>query len=419
MTQTYPVTRNNTVRLSPSYTLSVQNGSKTPQGQCILPVVSVLTTKMTLANSVTLGKSPSNYKNLIRLGSNAGSPLSGRLYSVRGGTGYWNWYGTNPTGTYNACFTGAGSGFVGRSYGGFPAIDISLNSYADSVARAQLLGRYLDVKKKFRGGNFIAECRETIRAMKHPVDSLYKGFHKFIRGVNSIKGLNSQRAYAARLGDAWLGWSFGWKPLFDDVRSAAEALANLQTSGRFDGKVINGFGSLESGECYNPVTGFSWLMHNRIDKSRSEVAYRALIKTRPSSFSSFADNFGVSATDIIPAVWEAVPWSFLVDYFVNVNEILEAAQWCHGDVGWVMKRILNTRSTTYSYTIRDALPAGLVVNNGLAPTVYSAIYKGRSPSGIPYPTWRFKLPSLGQGFNIAALWASIKSSKPRFVISHG
>lgn len=416
MTQTYPVTINNTVRLSPSYTLSIQNGSKNAQGFCNLPVVSNVTSKRTLANSVYLGKSPPNWKKYVRVGTQAGSPLVGRLYSIKGGSGYWNWYGTNPSGTYNVCYTGAGSGLVYRTYGGFPTIDISLNTYADSVARAKLLGQYLDVKKKFRGGNFIAEFRDTVQMMKHPVDSLYKGFTGFIRKVKSFKGLNSQRAYAARLGDAYIGWSFGWKPLFDDVRSAAEALANLQSSGRFDGKIINGLGRSDDGQCYAPSPGFTWLMHNRIDTSRSEVAYRALIKTRPSSFSSFADNFGVSAGDIIPAVWEAVPWSFFVDYFINVNEVLDGLQWASGDVGWVVKRVINTRQTTYSATIRDNLPAGLVVTNGLKPVVYSAIYKERSPSGIPYPTWRFSLPSLGQGFNIAALTASIASSKPRFII---
>lgn len=36
------------------------------------------------------------------------------------------------------------------------------------------------------------------------------------------------------------------------------------------------------------------------------------------------DLFGFSAKEFVPTLWELLPWSFLVDYFTNVGDILDA-----------------------------------------------------------------------------------------------
>jgi hypothetical protein len=46
--------------------------------------------------------------------------------------------------------------------------------------------------------------------------------------------------------------------------------------------------------------------------------------------------------DFIPTVWELIPYSFLVDYFTNIGDVLSA--WSHQDFGqrWACKTVITT-----------------------------------------------------------------------------
>jgi hypothetical protein len=290
---------------------------------------------------------------------------------------------------------------------------ISFSPDADALAREDLLKKYLKVRKTFRGGNFLAEVTDSYRMMKRPVDSLFVGLTDFIRKVKRYRKLTNPRQYAKAIGSAYLSWSFGWAPLFRDVVDASEAVARLSTSGRFDGKLINGKGVYSTSTEYDVGSFDVGLIDlHRFDKMRSEVAYRALIKARPDSFWTFADSFGVHYGDILPAVWEAVPWSFFVDYFVNCNAKIDAMQWAAADVGWVMRRTRTERFIHHALTISSDLPDGVVGRCSVSPMVRRATLVTRGASGIPYPPWRWKLPSFMQQYNIAALTAQILGSKP-------
>lgn len=411
----YPVTISDTVRIRPSWTHDTRTTSKNVDGTCKFAIErSAVSSLIVMSNQVTLGKSPSAWRRAIKKGISATSDLTGTRHALHGGSGSYSIEGTTPAGPYSTCWLDAGSGDVLKVYRGgtTPPFTTTVSALADAYAREQLLKKYLKVRKKFRGGNFLAEFRDTVHMMKHPADSLYHGLQNFARGVGKLKRLKNSRDYAKALGDLYISWSFGWKPLFNDVKEAAEALANLSTSGRFDGKVIKGQGALEESFEYSPGNLNAFIDLFRTDVRESIVAYTALIKSRPASFATFADNFGVSAGDILPAVWEAVPWSFFVDYFVNCNEVLDSLQWCEGDVGWCRRSVLNRNSIHYATGISTSLPAGLRVVHAISPMVRRALYKVRSPSGVPYPSFRFRTPSMPQGFNIAALWAGIWGSKP-------
>jgi len=141
------------------------------------------------------------------------------------------------------------------------------------------------------------------------------------------------------------------------------------------------------------------------------VKYVAMIKARPDKFLTFADSFGITPGDVIPAVWEAIPWSFLIDYFVNVNEVLDGMQWASGDVAWVNCGVKNDNEIVYSVAPGN-LPSGLHTQITCTPLRLNTVYKSRFASGIPYPRFHFKIPGIRGDINIAALWASAWSSRP-------
>lgn len=412
MRKDYPVVKNNTVRLSVTYRWRTRSGSSS-SGVCRVEDIKDRQVTVVLPNKVELGKSPSSWRRNIEVGESATSTLVGTMYGIKGGEGLIGLYGDGVPNHYQGCFIDERSGQPLKHFLGADKapLDETLSLLADERARADLLAKYLRVRKQWRGGNFIAEFRDTVKMLKRPVFGLKKGFERFIENVRRARGERSRKRYAGYLSDAWLSWTFGWSPLFSDIRAASEALARLEVSGRFDGKIIKGVGTDDDSIVYSPGVYMVGTLLNRHDKLQSAVDYVACIKARPDCFRSVADTFGISPTDVLPAVWEAIPWSFFVDYFVNVNEVLDALQWATKDVGWVNRRVKNDNSILYSVSPGN-IPKGLTYESTVTPLHLRSTYKARSPSGIPYPSLRFRLPGVKQDINIAALWASIYASRP-------
>jgi hypothetical protein len=62
-----------------------------------------------------------------------------------------------------------------------------------------------------------------------------------------------------------------------------------------------------------------------------------------SSFSSgLAEEAGLRFRDFVPALWEWIPYSFLVDYFTNIGDIIEAASFPKSDLAWCARTYRNT-----------------------------------------------------------------------------
>ncbi|DAD50906.1 TPA_asm: maturation protein [ssRNA phage SRR5467091_1] len=412
MRTTYPLTKSYEDRL----TFTQQRRTRTTSlslGLCKPEVKDVSTRLVVLPNEVYLGASPNSWRDNLRRGTSATSTLHGYRYTLKGGHGMIGVYGSGNPGDPNGCYVREDSEAPLCVYRGNvrAPLDETLSLLADDKARSNLLSKYLKVRKTFRGGNFIAEFRETVQMMKRPVKALEGGFKKFAAEVKKGRGIKGKRRYASMLSDAWLSWTLGWSPLFSDVHDAAEALARLSTSNRFDGKRITGVGMDETSICHNPGNYNAYILLNRVDRLSSMVKYVAMIKARPDKFLTFADSFGITPGDVIPAVWEAIPWSFLIDYFVNVNEVLDGMQWASGDVAWVNCGVKNDNEIVYSVAPGN-LPSGLHTQITCTPLRLNTVYKSRFASGIPYPRFHFKIPGIRGDINIAALWASAWSSRP-------
>jgi hypothetical protein len=53
--------------------------------------------------------------------------------------------------------------------------------------------------------------------------------------------------------------------------------------------------------------------------------------------------FGLSPEEFVPTVWELLPWSFLVDYFTNIGDILEAGATDTSTVAWIEQATIRSR----------------------------------------------------------------------------
>jgi hypothetical protein len=123
--------------------------------------------------------------------------------------------------------------------------------------------------------------------------------------------------------------------------------------------------------------------------------------------------FGFSPEQFLPTAWELVPYSFLIDYFTNIGDIIAGWSSLLVPLKWANKTTRKTNEVT-----RVAMSDKSLTANFQSGT--PAIVVGRNTyvvrakySGTTVPDFDLRVPSLGsqRWLNIAALIASRKSDR--------
>lgn len=197
-------------------------------------------------------------------------------------------------------------------------------SWLQEIARNKAYGRFIEQIKPDEAelGAALAERRQSLEMIANRGLQLWKFFRavKSFRfgdaaktlGLSSIpKGVRAKgRAFASNV----LEYSFGWAPLIGDIGNSIDILQS-------------GVPPLAvKGSATAPTSGVGFWMEgvNRHDydlKVFARVHYGAKVRiNNPNLF--LANQLGL----INPAavLWEVVPFSFVVDYFVNVNKFLQS-----------------------------------------------------------------------------------------------
>lgn len=217
----------------------------------------------------------------------------------------------------------------------------------------------------FRGGNFLAEIADTLRGFRNPA----KGFRDLLgvyhrnarKRVKRAVGRRAipvsqqdfrrlerdapdvSRAAQRALSDTWLEHNFGWAPLLSDAASAYQALRRLSAKvplERFFGRSSgDGTPTYVTGSRNLEITPMDFTVRT---VTRSDVTYYGAVKVEVDSPTGSAiEEMGVRARDFLPAVWEAIPYSFLIDYFSNVGDVIEAVSFPRSDLAWVSQTYRN------------------------------------------------------------------------------
>ena len=299
-----------------------------------------------------------------------------------------------------------------------------LDSVAEQRAASKYLSKYLTLSNTWRGGNFLAEIRETWHALRHPVKAFYQQTWDFAGKVRKIGGVYKKRNdYAKHLADAWLAFKFGVQPLVNDCNDAQAALEKLKNGTGHDQKVLSCFGR-NSSYSKASLVWQPWMVDSgwtsghmiRYIVSHNTVRYLVAIKATPEDRSTVANQFGVGVFDVVPAVWEAIPWSFFIDYFANIGQLLDSCRLWNAPVGWVNRTIRNSTATTHRDATIDVPVSGFnEYHIEGRPHLYAlSRFVSRSASSAPSLSFRFTCPGLSsmKWLNIAALGRQVTASKP-------
>lgn len=209
-----------------------------------------------------------------------------------------------------------------------------------SAALGQAVGKFNqkldDLRSGFAGLAFIGELRESLRMIKGRTKDLCQSVSKAKQRLKRHFESNKARRSTASAADLWLEYSFGWAPLMNDIK---DAVGNLQLEPKY--RVIAATGEDSGGgtpvfQRVGYADGTLCLLCDiyQSDKTVSQAKCVAevsmdLLGLRQDQGLYFRDSlesWGLCLRDFVPAAWELLPYSWLVDYFTNVGDVV-AAPW--------------------------------------------------------------------------------------------
>lgn len=314
-----------------------------------------------------------------------------------------------------------GEDLAGISGGFDPYTGISCPYPSETAANNEALGAFMQkatrAQRQVQGLVIAGESAKTLRLLRSPLRSFRGSLQTYIEYVRKRIRRIRKRDRRGFLGDTWLEYAFGWTPLVNDIDDAMHALADVNAGvSRSPLKVIHARGSDE-----NSALNSKWItltangQHysirgKRRRKRKAEVRYLGAVSV--DKVPSFTPRYlGLGLRDFLPTAWELVPYSFLVDYFVNVDNIIDAVSFRRSDLRWVMKwtvsedihSFTNLRNFTTDTYNPDRMYSTFSVST---PGYLNTFQLSRGPYvGSLIPGLEFSLPGSGsrKWLNIAGL----------------
>lgn len=302
---------------------------------------------------------------------------------------------------------------------GLPAFQPNpdLLSEADNQALTRYYNHVADTSTKFKGLVFSGELRESLRMIRSPAKALRRGIGSYLTQLKRVGGRLPKRRRPSFVRDTWLEYSFGWKPLISDLDSAIHAFY-LSKAAKPIFEMVKGTGRaldiISSGRSTQSFSQLLWYWDQRAD----EEAYVKYFGIQFSEGKGVNDvhTYGFRPAEFVPTLWELIPYSFLVDYFSNVGNIIESWSYRFLRNGWTartQRQVLTNKASNvkvrqlpsdgiYQYTITGD------PGNRTAQTVY--VTRVPDPA-LSLPSLQLKVPGMGlKWVNILALSKQLDST---------
>ncbi len=370
------------------------------------------------------GSSNPQWRKLVKSGSNATTAYSlvaFRMDIAEPGFNILNYeFGTGPS---KYVIRETCSGLIGVAS---PVYYAPGFSGPDTTALLQIYKKIDATANQWKGLAFFAEFADVVHQFGHPAESLlkyathhidqkYLSVRSLLRGTLSTKK-KRQKLYKM-LADSYLEFVFGLAPLISDTKKAAEALARFEYEGdpknnpalrtRAVGRGSMTYQSPITTTPYSPFGSPLYMSFLYQDSYSCEMKVQYIaglstsIKADFGSVRRLADLTGFTPGKIIPAAWEAVPWSWLGDYFSNVGDVLGTIGVNTSKVNWLSKSTVqvdilsrSTRLDVDNMRVRTNNVGKYLGSSGVSSRyVFRKTTMTRTiPSNLGWPSIQWSLP---------------------------
>jgi len=366
------------------------------------------------------GSDNRSWKAQIRAGVNATTNASGQkgVFNSSLGPQYYlfGYANTNPLPAfarrYSLCFVPSGMELIA------PDVGLSGEANTRNQARTKFAKRVEKTLTQFSGGVFLAELREALMMIAKPGRALRSRVGSYLNEVLR-KGPKMRRQPMSKreswISDTWLEYSFGWAPLLNDLDDARTYLSRrmnvllqelVHVSGAAESPLI-----LTSESLRSQTSGFAQVRcYVRVRHKFSCVLSGAVSSRAYGPGLISASAMGLSPRSFVPTLWEVIPWSFAIDYFTNIGDVITGWSNQHAQLAWGRETLRAQRAT--DLTDQRAINTGLtkVENAIFIPSSIASTSTRFTRTRIdnpPVPGISFEIPGFGTKWvNISALIAS-------------
>lgn len=197
------------------------------------------------------------------------------------------------------------------------------HSFVDKIGKAQ---------QSLQSLVSVGESRETFNMLRHPLRSLVDVTTKYVRSAGTsyrdVRRRPSPKDLAGALNSAYLEWTFGVAPLLSDIKSATKAYYNARDEytvvKRVSARVTEDSSSTSDDGEVAYFAGFSGRkITDTMNTAKLQyVTYLTSSSPMSPGESPFLRDLGLTASSFVPSVYELIPWSFVLDYFVDIGGYL-------------------------------------------------------------------------------------------------
>lgn len=234
-----------------------------------------------------------------------------------------------------------------------PGFGAQVPSDIEAVYNSALVAIHGKIKKaqtEMSGLVFAGELREVLQLIRNPARAIANKTYSYLGDLQKWRKTNrraSKRAYADKLAESWLTYSFGVKPLVSDVEDGARALSRVIHGGIRKRRVSHDW-IISDERVTSPLTKIYVMGRNHFPAWQQEMVntqarVRWICGLRaaadgPDGMSMVNSSFGLALEDFVPAAWNLLPWSFLADYFTNIGDVLESTFTDTSSVVWSLRQ---------------------------------------------------------------------------------
>jgi len=203
-----------------------------------------------------------------------------------------------------------------------PIAYLSLSSNDDLRALSKLAEAIRGTD--FNAGIFVAEGRELLSGVVASSRAVFEALRETKRGrpdlalralARVVPGISRRdfgdlkRLNRNDVSSTWLAIQFAWLPALKDIYEGCEALHTLDQARAW---TFRSNSRVREDEYQVTASGL------KVER-RTQVRYKFVLKNPPTSW----QNFGLM--DPLPIIWEVLPWSFVLDWFVPVGDFLSTS----------------------------------------------------------------------------------------------
>lgn len=168
---------------------------------------------------------------------------------------------------------------------------------------------------------FLAELHKTIRMLANPLQNMQKFLDKVrldkLRHRDPSKRVLTLGQY---ISSEWLTYRYGVMPLLFDIDSIAKAIGKDRNGKRHSARAVE----RRQGELAIPnllmETGSTSTVYNEVYTDLIEIKCGFVYAAEM----TLTDHLGLNLRSVPSAVWELIPFSFVADWFLNIQHFVGA-----------------------------------------------------------------------------------------------